>query len=102
MAQFSVSQNDKLDLRDLLQGEHSGLGVDASNLSQYLHLDVESGKVVLSVDHDAGTFAATQKVVFDNYTSLASLGADLGLSGTITSDAIINKMVQDGRLLTDS
>ncbi|AYH42204.1 hypothetical protein CDA09_02180 [Azoarcus sp. DN11] len=103
---FSPGTGDTLNLADLLQGEHSGLGSPPSNLSQYLQLNIESGKVVLSVDHDGGvggsSFAATQKIVFDNYTSIATLGNDLGLTGTFSGTDVINKLVQDHKLLTDA
>jgi len=99
---FNVLQGDVLDLHDLLQGEHDGTGVDSSNLTQYLSFGVESGKLVLSVDHDGGgTFAATQKIVLGDYADTDALAADLGLSSGATAAQIIDELVANGNLKTD-
>jgi len=95
---FKVTQGDVLDLKDLLQGE------SATNLGSYLKFGVESGKVVLSVDHDGSSasspFAATQKIVLDNYTSLDALKTDLGALSTSDAD-LISKLLDNGNLKTD-
>jgi Ca2+-binding RTX toxin-like protein len=72
---------DVLDLKDLLVGEHDGTGTDASNLTQFLHFSEVGGKAVLSIDHDAGIFAADQTITFDNM-SLATMQSTLGASDT--------------------
>ena len=96
---FTVAQGDSLDLRDLLQGEHSG---GTSNLTQYLQFGVVSGKLVLSVDHDGGgSFSATQKIVLDNFSSKDALAAALGLNTGSDDAAILSKMIQNGNLKTD-
>jgi hypothetical protein len=98
---FTVAQGDSLDLRDLLQGEHSTAG-GTYNLTQYLQFGVESGKLVLSVDHDGGTtFAATQKIVLDNFATKDALAGALGLSAGSDDATILNKMITDGHLKTD-
>ncbi|MDP1531869.1 MAG: type I secretion C-terminal target domain-containing protein, partial [Rhodoferax sp.] len=66
---------DVLDLRDLLQGENAG------NLTQFLHFSDVGGKAVLSIDHDAGTFAPTQTITFDNM-SLSDMQSELGAANT--------------------
>jgi VCBS repeat-containing protein len=95
---FKVTQGDVLDLKDLLQGE------SATNLGSYLRFGVESGKVVLSVDHDGSSasspFAATQKIVLDNYTTLNALKTDLGALSTSDAD-LISKLLDNGNLKTD-
>jgi hypothetical protein len=98
---FTVAQGDSLDLRDLLQGEHSTAG-GTYNLTQYLQFGVESGKLVLSVDHDGGTtFAATQKIVLDNFATKDALAGALGLSVGSDDATILNKMIANGHLKTD-
>ena len=98
---FNVAQKDVLDLRDLLQGEHSSSGTN--NLTKYLQFGVESGKLVLSVDHDGGdTFAADQKIVLNNFASKADLATALGISTTSDDSTIINKMITEGHLKTDA
>jgi hypothetical protein len=98
---FTVAQGDSLDLRDLLQGEHSTAD-GTYNLTKYLQFGVESGKLVLSVDHDGGaTFAATQKIVLDNFTTKDALAGVLGLSAGSDDATILNKMITDGHLKTD-
>jgi len=98
---FTVAQGDVLDLRDLLQGEHSTAG-GTYNLTQYLQFGVESGKLVLSVDHDGGTtFAATQKIVLDNFATKDALAGALGLNAGSDDATILNKMIANGHLKTD-
>ena len=89
---------DVLDLKDLLVGEHDGSGSSAVNLAQYLHFAEVGGKVVLSIDHDAGTFAADQKITFDNM-SMSQLTTALGSNATDAD--IIAKMLTHGNLKTD-
>ena len=87
-----------LDLRDLLQGETVGTSpTSATSLSQYLHFTEVGGKAVLLVDHDAGTFAATQTITFDNM-SKAQLESGLGLGSGATDVAIIQKLLDNGNL----
>ncbi|TSE24894.1 Poly(beta-D-mannuronate) C5 epimerase 1 [Tepidimonas sediminis] len=100
IADFNPAQGDKLDLRDLLQGENSG------NLGQYLRFSTEgtgsATKLVLQVDHDGGaTFAETQRIVFDNYASKDALATALGLAAGATDADILGKLKTDGKLITD-
>ena len=98
---FSVAQHDVLDLKDLLVGEHSTAG-GTYNLTQFMQFSEVGGKLVLSVDHDGGVFAATQTITLDNFATKAALVAALGLGAGITDDAtILNKMIVDGQLKTD-
>jgi len=118
---FSLSQKDVLNIGDLLQGE-SGT-TSANNLGQFLNFGLVDGKLALLVDHDGsgfinsvnkGAFAATQKIVLDNYTGTgandaailasakASFAAALfGDSAAHTDADILNKMLQTGALKTD-
>jgi predicted RNA-binding protein with TRAM domain len=89
---------DALDLRDLLQGELAGTDLAAAtNLDQYLHFTEVGGKAVLQVDHDAGSFAPTQTITFDNM-SLAQLTTSLGLSSPATDLQIIQQMLAQDNL----
>lgn len=88
---FSKADSDKLNLADLLQGENS------DNLSQYLTFVTESGHAVLNVSTTAGG-DVVQKVVFDNFASVAALEAEF--SGVTGAD-LIAKMKVNGNLITD-
>jgi Ca2+-binding RTX toxin-like protein len=106
---------DVLDLRDLLQGEHSGAalhGTAASgSLDQFLKFEMSGSSLVLDVMHDAAhSSAITQKVVLDNVTGssldLAKVNLahalDSNFSGTSISDAdLLKKLVDTGHLKTD-
>ena len=100
---FSVSQGDKLDLKDLLQGESKAATSGNSVLGNYLSVAVESGKVTISVDHDgtANGAGSTQKIVLDNYTTNAALAHDLGIADNSSSAAIITALINSGKLITD-
>ena len=99
---FTVSQGDALDLRDLLQGEHIGAATAAADIAKFLQFDAVDGHLVLKVDHDSGaSFAPTQTVVFDNLSSRADLAIALGISSGATDADIIHKMIQNGNLKTD-
>jgi Ca2+-binding RTX toxin-like protein len=99
---FNVAEGDVLNLKDLLQGEHDGAGIDVSNLTQYLDFGVESGNLVLMVDHTGGgTFETTQKIVLDNYANTDELASALGLPIASDDAAILSKMIELGNLKTD-
>ena len=103
-ASLNPSTGDTLDLRDLLD-----VAENATALAPYLKFELVGGKLALAVDHDGGaTFAATEKIVLDNYSGADvaaardALGTALGLSGSSFGDAdIITKMIADGHLKTD-
>lgn len=89
LADFSKSQGDTLDLRDLLQGETE------ATLSQYLSFGEEGGKAVLSISATANG-DVTQKVVFDNQSLLQLEQA----FGAASADDLIAKMKSAGNLDT--
>lgn len=89
LADFSKSQGDTLDLRDLLQGETE------ATLSQYLSFGEEGGKAVLSISTTANG-DVTQKVVFDNQSLLQLEQA----FGAASADDLIAKMKSAGNLDT--
>jgi Ca2+-binding RTX toxin-like protein len=106
---------DVLDLRDLLQGEHSGAVMPGAALSgsldQFLKFEISGSTLVLDVTPDAThSNAVTQKIVLDNITG-ADLNAardnlahavDPTYSGSHISDAeLLKKLVDTGHLKTD-
>lgn len=98
---FTPAEQDRLDLRDLLTGEHGTEG-GAWNLQDYLSFGAEGGRLILRVDHDgSGPAGVTQKVVFESFPSLTDLVATLpGYSGT-TDAELIKKLVEQGSLKLD-
>jgi Ca2+-binding RTX toxin-like protein len=104
-----------LDLRDLLQGEHSGAVMHGTALSgsldQFLKFEMSGSTLVLDVMHDAvNSNAVTQKIVLDNITgstldaAKASLAhaIDSTFTGTSINDAeLLKKLVDTGHLKTD-
>ena len=112
---FNLSQNDVLNIADLLQGESGSKA--SNNLGQFLTFGHVDGKLALLIDHDGsgivgdvdkGTFGYTQAIVLDNYggenlnDAKAAFANELfGAVGTYTDTAIINKMLDLGVLKTD-
>jgi VCBS repeat-containing protein len=91
-----ASGGDVLDLRDLLQGEHSGLGIPASNLDTYLSASEVLGSVVIAVDPTgAAPGGVTQNITLQGVSL-----ADIGAVSTGSHD-VIAKLVADGNLKTD-
>jgi hypothetical protein len=86
--------NDKLDLRDLLQGEHGG-GVEA-NLADYLNFASANGgadTIVQVSTHGGGTAGVDQTFVLQG-VDIASLGTD--------SSQIIGNLLAANKLLVDA
>ena len=98
------TSGDVLDLRDLLNFEHSTTG-PAYNLGEYLRFGVSAdSKLLLEIDHDGlreggSSFAVDQKIVFENFADRAALAAALGVADTDT--AVINKLIANGNLKVD-
>ncbi|MBS1140503.1 MAG: hypothetical protein H6R13_1956 [Proteobacteria bacterium] len=94
-----VDAGDKLDLRDLLQGETS-LGGVTGNLTNYLHFTTSGSDTVLQVS-SAGGFsggfnagAVDQTILIEN--------VDLTVGGTLSSDQqIIQQLLLNNKLITD-
>ncbi|HZN46358.1 MAG TPA: type I secretion C-terminal target domain-containing protein, partial [Ramlibacter sp.] len=89
---------DVLDLRDLLDGEVAGTDeAAAQSLAQYLNFTEVDGNAVMQVDPNAGTFAPTQNVTFENM-SMSQLTAGLGLADNAGNLDIIREMLEQGNL----
>ncbi|NVO07929.1 MAG: type I secretion C-terminal target domain-containing protein, partial [Rhodoferax sp.] len=108
-----ASGGDVLDLRDLLQGEHSAVAHGVSGaLDTYLSFGVNGTNHNLELDiSTTANGPVTQKIVFDNISGADvtaardSLAGQLGMtlaSGQHASDAdLIKKLVDAGHLKTD-
>ncbi|HET7775762.1 MAG TPA: type I secretion C-terminal target domain-containing protein, partial [Azospira sp.] len=82
--------NDKLDLTDLLQGEHANAG----SLDAFLDFHVSGGNTTIDVRASSGG-SITQQIVLQ--------GVDLSNGGTLTSDAqIITSLLGDQKLVVDA
>lgn len=101
---FDVASNaemgDVLDLRDLLQGENTTGG--AGNLEHYLSIDTSGADTVIRVS-PTGELAGgnpgteTQGLVLEG----VNLRADMGLDAAATSQQVIARMLEQGKLLVD-
>lgn len=102
------SEVDKLDLRDLLQGE-SHTGTSAGNLADFLHFEKSgSGSSLATIVHvsTTGGFSNDTHAVGSNYSATSEnqtiilKGVDLTLAGA-TDTAIIQDLLNKGKLITD-
>ncbi len=97
-AAASSAGGDILDLRDLLAGEHSGLGASALNLGSYLHFnDVSAGSTVIDVTSTGVAGTVDQQIVLENL----DLRSALGLTAAATDAAIISELLTRGKLVVD-
>ncbi|MDX9842786.1 MAG: type I secretion C-terminal target domain-containing protein [Aquabacterium sp.] len=91
---------DVLDLRDLLQGEHTDGGT--GNLTQYLHFDTSGANTLIqiSVNGDLvnGQGSITQEIVLEG----VNLRTDMGLDAGAGDGLVIAKMLADHKLWVDA
>ncbi|MBI5924118.1 MAG: type I secretion C-terminal target domain-containing protein [Aquabacterium sp.] len=98
----AADQGDVLDLRDLLQGENTLGGT--GNLDHYLSIDTGGADTVIHVA-PTGDFAGghpasgteTQSIVLEG----VNLRTDMGLDAAATSQQVIARMLEQGKLLVD-
>ncbi|MGB9128460.1 MAG: type I secretion C-terminal target domain-containing protein, partial [Thiobacillus sp.] len=90
----SAASSDKLDLRDLLQGE-SHSGTDAGNLADYLHFSYDSttSTTVLEVKSQGASMSGPDQII-----NLS--GVDL-VAGYTSDQQIIQDLLSKGKLITD-
>jgi hypothetical protein len=94
-----VDAGDKLDLRDLLQGE-TQLGGVTGNLTNYLHFTTSGSDTVIQVS-SAGGFSSGFNAGAVDQTILVE-NVDLTVGGTLTSDQqIIQQLLANNKLITD-
>ena len=86
---------DKLDLRDLLAGEHS----DQGNLANFLHFSVTAGSTKIEISSSGGFAGGTYSAAAVDQTITLS-GVDL--KGSFTNDnQIINDLITRSKLVVD-
>ena len=103
------SEVDKLDLRDLLQGE-SHTGTSAGNLADFLHFEKSgSGSSQATIVHvsTTGGFSTDAHAVGSNYSATSEnqtiilQNVDLSAGGLNTDQLIIQDLLNKGKLQTD-
>jgi len=83
-----ANQGDVLDLRDLLQGEHTG------TLSQFLEFKKQGSDTVINVSTNGDLQNnVNQKIVLEN--------VDLTNNGALSSAQVINDLLSKGKLIVD-
>ena len=85
----NVASSDKLDLKDLLQGEHS----NAASLDGFLDFHLGGGNTTIDVRPAGAATDMTQQIVLS--------GVDLTAGGTLTDSQIITNLLNNGQLITD-
>ena len=99
---FSKSEGDALDLRDLLQGE-THLGQNPGNLGNYLHFEVSNGHTVLHISTTGGFSTGydaskeDQTIVLQN----VNLTVDANNVTLLNDNAVIQDLLNNKRLIVD-
>ncbi|MEN9657405.1 MAG: hypothetical protein RL571_870 [Pseudomonadota bacterium] len=88
---------DRLDLRDLLQSENHNVG--SGNLTQYLHFEKSGTDTIIHVS-SAGSFTGVFNANSDDQRIVLS-GVDLTSNGSLADAAIIQDLLNKGKLITD-
>ncbi|NMG00447.1 retention module-containing protein [Aromatoleum toluolicum] len=86
----SLTEGDRLDLKDLLEGASAPIG----SLDNYLHFSKTGTSTTIEVRSGGSDGVIDQMIVLENI--------DLTNGGTLTTDqAIINDLISKGKLITD-
>ena len=93
----SVINGDKLDLRDLLQGE-SHAGTDPGNLDDFLHFEKSGSDTIVHVSSTGGFASGFSAAADDQVITLT--GVDL-VTGFANDNAIITDLLSKSKLITD-
>jgi len=105
----AVGGGDVLDLRDLLQGEHTSLGVTSpavgsvaiSNLQNYIHIEIVGSDTILHIS-STGSFSGTSNTGEDQTIKLSNVNLYTQLSITNGDDALLLRtMLKNGTLVVD-
>lgn len=95
-----ASGGDVLDLRDLLQGEHTDGGT--GNLAQYLHFDTSGADTLIQISLNGdlvdGLGTVTQEIVLEG----VNLRTGYGLDASVGDGAVIARMLADQKLWVDA
>ncbi|MGQ5524640.1 VCBS domain-containing protein, partial [Chitinimonas sp. PSY-7] len=102
---FSKAEGDKLDLRDLLQGE-SHLGESAGNLSNYLHFEFDRNttRTIVHISSDGGFANGVYDISRENQSIVlqnVNLTRDDLDNALLNNNAIIQDLLRNNRLITD-
>jgi VCBS repeat-containing protein len=89
--------NNKLDLRDLLQGENHASGT--GNLANFLHFEKSGSDTIVHVS-SSGAFSSGYSASNENQTIILQ-NVDLSAGGLNTDQLIIQDLLNKGRLQTD-
>jgi surface adhesion protein len=98
IADFSAAQGDKLDLRDLLQGEMLDGGA-IGNLGAYLFVERSGSDTVVHISSNGG-FTSGYNAGAEDQTIVLT-GVDLTASSTLTSQQVIADLLNNNRLTVD-
>ncbi|WP_140627733.1 immunoglobulin-like domain-containing protein [Methylibium rhizosphaerae] len=97
---FSISQGDVLDLRDLLQGHDTS----AANIDNYIDIDYSGGNTVIRISSSGGfangnysASAQDQQIVLQG----VDLRDQLGLGSSTTESQLLQELMHRGKLLTE-
>jgi hypothetical protein len=95
----STANSDKLDLRDLLQGESA----NATSLSNYLHFTISGGSTTVAISTTGAFSTGFSSTKVDQQIVLQNFNADTytGLAGA-TDAQIITRMLLDSKLVVDN
>ncbi|UUZ49650.1 type I secretion C-terminal target domain-containing protein [Massilia sp. B-10] len=105
----AVGGGDVLDLRDLLQGEHTSLGVTnpatasvaISNLQNYIHIEISGANTILHIS-SSGSFSGTSNTGEDQTITLSNVNLYSQLSITNGDDAtLLRTLLKNGTLVVD-
>jgi Ca2+-binding RTX toxin-like protein len=108
-AGVAVGGGDVLDLRDLLQGEHTSLGVtnpatgsvEISNLQNYIHIEISGSNTILHIS-SSGAFSGTSNSGEDQTITLSNVNLYTQLAVTNGDDAtLLRTLLKNGTLVVD-
>jgi Ca2+-binding RTX toxin-like protein len=91
---FNQDPGDKLNLRDLLDGE-SHLGTDVGNLTNYLHFEASGSNTIVQISTEGAFSSGYNASLVDQRITLE------GVALTGTDQAIIQSLLTNGKLVTD-
>lgn len=100
---FSKTEGDKLDLRDLLQGE-SHVGENPGNLNQYLHFEYSNNSTIVHVSSSGGFAGGVYDASKENQTIVlqnVNLLVDSNGTSLLNTNAIVQDLLKNNRLITD-
>ena len=98
VADFNTAQGDRLDLRDLLQGETLDGGA-IGNLSNYLFVERTGANTTIHISSNGGFTSGYNSGAEDQ--TIVLTGVDLTSASTLTSQQVIQDLLNNNRLSID-